>query len=263
MADLIGAALAQAEALTAAACRAAQAGGLLSGEPPRPPRAVWGGGFADCSTAYPLAAARAFRQPARELAALLAGRMALEGSFFSSVEAAGPGFLNFCLNGGWYQAVLAAVAAEGRDYGGPADPAVLAAAEALSETELLRLLLDAEPDEPIEAALLCRQDRGNPLYRLRYARVRLNRRRGLAESGGACSPPEQALIKAAAAYPAALRRAGEDRELRPIARCLMALTDALRRCHTACRMEGTTPPRRSLDAAGQVLENGMRVLGMC
>ena len=128
MADLIAEALAQAEALTAAACRALRIGAPPSGDLPAPPRAVWGGGQGDCSTAYPLSAARALGLPPGELAALLAAEVALAGSFFSSAEAAGPGFLNFYLAEGWYQAVLAAVAAEGGDYGGPEAAAVQAAA---------------------------------------------------------------------------------------------------------------------------------------
>ena len=41
--------------------------------------------------------------------------MELDGTWFASVEAAGPGFINFRLADSWYGDVLGNVAAEGAD----------------------------------------------------------------------------------------------------------------------------------------------------
>ncbi|MGM9619312.1 MAG: arginine--tRNA ligase [Oscillospiraceae bacterium] len=71
----------------------------------------------DYTTTFALAAAKAMRKNPRELAAILAVRMELTGSYFTSVEIAGPGFLNFRLGGKWYGDVLRAVESEGGTYG--------------------------------------------------------------------------------------------------------------------------------------------------
>ena len=52
-----------------------------------------------------------------EIAEALIAHMELGGSWFSGVEAAGPGFLNFRLSDKWYQDVLSAVESSGADYG--------------------------------------------------------------------------------------------------------------------------------------------------
>lgn len=253
MADQIAQALVQAAHLTAAACRAARAEGTLSGELPAGPGAVWGGDFADCSTAYPLAAARALRRPARELAELLAVRIALGGTFFASVEAAGPGFLNFRLADVWYEKVLAAA-------DGLPGTAAKRAPPPLPDREAIRLLLGAEPDAEIDPELPLRRDRGNPVYRLRYALQRLRRLPEAAEREAELpfSPSEKALIKAIAAC----LPIGTEPDLRPAARSLTALADALHAYHTACRRAGCAPRRRTLIAARQALEIGMGTLGV-
>ena len=61
--------------------------------------------------------ARALRMAPRRIAEILIANMELEGTWFSSVEAAGPGFINFRLSDGWYGDVLKAVSEEGADYG--------------------------------------------------------------------------------------------------------------------------------------------------
>ncbi len=71
----------------------------------------------DYTTTFALAAAKAMKKNPRELAGILAERMALEGSYFTTVEIAGPGFLNFRLGSSWYREVLKAVESEGADYG--------------------------------------------------------------------------------------------------------------------------------------------------
>ncbi len=71
----------------------------------------------DYTTTFCLAAAKAMRKNPREVAKLLTERMDLKNTYFTSVEIAGPGFLNFRLGDKWYADVLGAVEAEGADYG--------------------------------------------------------------------------------------------------------------------------------------------------
>ena len=63
----------------------------------------------DYTTTFCLAAAKAMRKSPRDVAQQLVAHMQLDGSYFTSVEIAGPGFLNFRLGGKWYADVLAAV----------------------------------------------------------------------------------------------------------------------------------------------------------
>jgi len=55
--------------------------------------------------------------PPRKIADALCAHLDLTATPFQSVEAAGPGFLNFHLAENWYEEVLRAVTAEGDDYG--------------------------------------------------------------------------------------------------------------------------------------------------
>ena len=71
----------------------------------------------DYTTTFCLAAAKAMRKNPREVATILTQQMELEGSFFTSVEIAGPGFLNFRLGSKWFAEVLASIEAEGENYG--------------------------------------------------------------------------------------------------------------------------------------------------
>ncbi len=71
----------------------------------------------DYTTTFALACAKALGMPPRRIAQALLDHLALEGSWFASAEIAGPGFLNFRLNGTWYRDVLSAVEAEGDAYG--------------------------------------------------------------------------------------------------------------------------------------------------
>lgn len=255
MSDPITEALTQAEALTAAASPTILSSGASVKEPPAPPKAVWGGAFADCSTAYPLAAAKALGRPPRELAALLAAQMTLEGTCFASVEAAGPGFLNFFLSPHWYETVLETVEAMELRQG---------CTVPLPDQEAIRLLLNAKPDAPIAPELSLRRDRGNPLYRLRYALQRLNRLPEAPDSvkDFSFSPVEQSLIKAIAACLSALRCTEAEADRRAAAHCLLSLADTLHSYHTTCRLAGTSPRPRLLNATRKTLENGMRMLGI-
>ena len=71
----------------------------------------------DYTTTFCQAAAKAMRKNPREVAKLLTERMDLSDSYFTSVEIAGPGFLNFRLGDKWYKETLSVVEAEGADYG--------------------------------------------------------------------------------------------------------------------------------------------------
>ena len=71
----------------------------------------------DFAANHAMTGARALHMAPRKIAETLIANMELEGSWFSSVEAAGPGFINFRLADSWYADVLGAVTAEGGDYG--------------------------------------------------------------------------------------------------------------------------------------------------
>ncbi len=63
----------------------------------------------DYTTTFCLAAAKAMKKSPREVAQILAGRMRFEDTYFTGVEIAGPGFLNFRLGEKWYAEVLSDV----------------------------------------------------------------------------------------------------------------------------------------------------------
>ena len=71
----------------------------------------------DYTTTFCLAAAKAMKKSPREVSQVRTGKMALDGTYFTGVEIAGPGFLNFRLGDKWYADVLAAVDAEASGYG--------------------------------------------------------------------------------------------------------------------------------------------------
>ena len=71
----------------------------------------------DYTTTFCLAAAKAMKRNPREVATILTEKMALEGSYFTSVEIAGPGFMNFRLGSKWFCDTIAAIEAAGEDFG--------------------------------------------------------------------------------------------------------------------------------------------------
>ncbi len=71
----------------------------------------------DYSTNAAMANARAFRLPPVKIAAAILDNISLEGTYFASCEAAGPGFINFRLGQAYYADILLDVAAQGKDYG--------------------------------------------------------------------------------------------------------------------------------------------------
>ena len=119
MANLIQYAKDQVTELTRKAYEAAAAEGILpagaelkgSVEIPKDPQ------NGDYASSYAMAGAKALKMNPRAIAQALAGHMDLTGTIFSSVEIAGPGFMNFRLGPKWYGDVLAEIEAEGPLYG--------------------------------------------------------------------------------------------------------------------------------------------------
>ena len=89
------------------------AGAVLSGTVEIPKDTANG----DFAANHAMTGARSLHQAPRKIAEALIAEMDLTGSWFSSVEAAGPGFMNFRLNQSWYSDVLKAVAVCGSSYG--------------------------------------------------------------------------------------------------------------------------------------------------
>ena len=71
----------------------------------------------DYAANHAMAGARALHMAPKKIADALVDNIDLSGSWFSAVEAAGPGFINFKFDPAWYGDVLKAVASEGDDYG--------------------------------------------------------------------------------------------------------------------------------------------------
>ncbi len=61
--------------------------------------------------------AKPLRMAPRKIAEAIADVIVLEGSMFSRVEIAGPGFLNFFLSPAWYDTVIRSIIEEGAEYG--------------------------------------------------------------------------------------------------------------------------------------------------
>ncbi|MCM1149198.1 MAG: arginine--tRNA ligase [Butyricicoccus sp.] len=117
--NLIENAKKQIDALIAGACARASgagelpAGAVLTGTVEIPREAKNG----DYAANHAMAGAKALHAAPRKIAEALVRHMVLDDSYFDSVEIAGPGFMNFRLGDKWYADVLAAVEAEGADYG--------------------------------------------------------------------------------------------------------------------------------------------------
>lgn len=71
----------------------------------------------DYTTTFCLAAAKALRKNPREVAQILMDNMELEGTYFTSVSMAGPGFLNFVLGNRWFAETVKTIQSEGMEYG--------------------------------------------------------------------------------------------------------------------------------------------------
>ena len=71
----------------------------------------------DYAANHAMAAAKALRNSPRKIAEALVANMDLAGSYFDSVEIAGPGFMNFRLGRKWFGDVLSNIEEEGAGYG--------------------------------------------------------------------------------------------------------------------------------------------------
>ena len=71
----------------------------------------------DYAANFAMASAKLFGMPPRKAAQALIDNMELDGSWFETVEIAGPGFMNFRMGDKWYGDVLKNIAAEGESYG--------------------------------------------------------------------------------------------------------------------------------------------------
>ena len=119
MSNMIQAARQQVAQLTQTAYeRAAAAGALPAGAEVKAtieiPKDTAHGDYA---SSFAMAGAKALHKAPRVIAQTIVDNLELEGSFFSKVEIAGPGFLNFTLGPKWYGDVLSAVESQGAAYG--------------------------------------------------------------------------------------------------------------------------------------------------
>lgn len=200
MRDLLHSAEENAQALIAAAH-----GARLEGAFTAPRRAEHG----DLCASHALISASRLGAAPASLARRLARRIDLDGSFFSSVAAAGAGFLNFTLGDAWYSAVLDEAVRLG------APPAALAQ----PETALDVLMLFPHAADVPERELCRRGDMANPVYRVRYAYARMG---AVMENRATSAHPaqaadvsrlvrgeERALIRLIAALPRSCARAEE------------------------------------------------------
>ena len=71
----------------------------------------------DYACSYAMGSAKAMGLAPRKLAEALTAELDLSGSWFDSVEVAGPGFLNFRLGSAWYAGVLEDIRRQGPAYG--------------------------------------------------------------------------------------------------------------------------------------------------
>ena len=132
----------QAARLTLAAYAAAAAAGELpqaeiTAVPVEIPKDTANGDF---TSTFAMACARQLKLPPRKIAEALLARLDLDGSYFTSAEIAGPGFLNFRLGKTWYHDVMSAVETEGENYG---------SADALHGEKIMVEFVSANPTGPM------------------------------------------------------------------------------------------------------------------
>ena len=132
----------QAARLTLAAYAAAAAAGELpqaeiTTVPVEIPKDTANGDF---TSTFAMACARQLKLPPRKIAEALLSHLDLDGSYFTSAEIAGPGFLNFRLGKTWYHDVMSAVETEGENYG---------SADALHGEKIMVEFVSANPTGPM------------------------------------------------------------------------------------------------------------------
>ncbi len=107
-----------ADIVRAAYEKAAAAGDLPQAALPEPavetPKDAANGDWA-CTIA--MQGAKVLHMAPRKIAEALVGHMVLDSTYFKDVSIAGPGFLNFTYDMGWYQDAIRAVMQQGADYG--------------------------------------------------------------------------------------------------------------------------------------------------
>lgn len=107
-----------ADIVRAAYEKAAAAGDLPQAALPEPavetPKDATNGDWA-CTIA--MQGAKVLHMAPRKIAEALVGHMVLDSTYFKDVSIAGPGFLNFTYDMGWYQDAIRAVMQQGADYG--------------------------------------------------------------------------------------------------------------------------------------------------
>ena len=118
MANLIEEARLSVDALIEKACKKAVSEGVFAdggilGKVEIPKDTLNG----DYAANHAMSAAKTLKMPPHKIAEILISNIDLTGSYFESVEIAGPGFLNFRLSDKWYGKVLETVQTEGGDYG--------------------------------------------------------------------------------------------------------------------------------------------------
>ena len=169
MANLVEKAKNQIDALLAESLqRAAEKGELPSGASlsgtVEVPKDTNNGDFA---ANHAMTGAKALRMAPRKIADALIANLSLEGSYFASAEAAGPGFINFRLAPAWYGEVMAAVRSEGADYG---------RSDALRGQKIMVEFVSANPTGPMHMGN-ARGDAGNQIEKFassieaRYAQL--------------------------------------------------------------------------------------------
>ena len=103
--------------LNDAAAKAIEAGELAEGTlngSVEIPKDISNGDFA---ANHAMASAKQFHNAPRKIAETLVAHLDLDGTWFSSVDVAGPGFINFRLAQNWYEDVLKEIEKQGKDYG--------------------------------------------------------------------------------------------------------------------------------------------------
>ena len=71
----------------------------------------------DYAATHAMSAAKPLKMPPRKIAEILIEHIKLDGSYFSNISIAGPGFINFTVSDNWYSDVLLAVESLGSKYG--------------------------------------------------------------------------------------------------------------------------------------------------
>ena len=162
----------------------------------------------DYTTTFCLAASKAMRKNPREVANILTQHMKLDGTYFTSVEIAGPGFLNFRLGEKWYADVVEDV--EREDSENPVYYIQYAYARICS---LLKTMADEGRSVPAADK---------------------------ADLSLLSGEQERALIKELANFSEEIRMAARDYDPSYINRYLMRLAGAFHRFYNACRIKGET-----------------------